>query len=186
MPRRSTNVDAACEINNILQWLEDGHHEISDDEDDLDDLEDIHVHEEFIHEVEREAASSQIQDIQVHQPCTSSHYLEDEEVIPPRKNYPTRRAQQEQPFTDTSPSSEDEEEILIVPARGRRRILTSNRRVHSIDSALDPEKYNDIGPPCNTKGDHSVEVLTCLGSKKSKHRKTLLDIRTKCWTSERL
>ena len=87
-------------------------------------------------------------------------------------------------------SSEDEEGIPIVPARGKRRLLTSNRFVHSIDSALDHENYEEIEQPCNTKGDDTVKILTgYLGPKSNPtHRRNLLDIKTKynCWTAEGL
>ena len=179
MSRRNTLVDDSIVINNILQWVEDGNPEISDDEDDLHELygdedESMHVQEAIGEEsVAAHSQDTEIQEQLTQQPCTSTQCLEGEEIIPPRKNYPVRR---EPPVTS---SSEDEEGIPIVPARGKRRLLTSNRLVHSIDSALNHENYEEIVQPCNTKGDDTLEILTgYLGPKSNPNTEKIY------WTSE--
>ena len=158
MSRRNSLVDDSIVINNILQWVEEGNPVISDDEDDLHELygdeedESMHVQEAIC----EESVAAHSQDTEIHEQLTQQPCLEDEEVILPRKNYPVRRVIQP-PVTS---SSEDEEGIPIVPARGKRRLLTSNCLVHSISSALDHENYEKIEQPCNTKEDDTVEILT--------------------------
>ena len=116
----SSRNDDSIVINKILQWVEVGNPEISDDEDDLHELYGDAEKQEAICE---ESVAAHSQD------------TEGEEVIPARKHYPVRRVIQP-PVTS---SSEDEEGIPTVPARGKRRLLTSNHFVHSVDSALDHE-----------------------------------------------
>ena len=135
----------------------------------------MHVQETIDEEsVAAHSQDTEIQEQLTQQPCTSTQCLEGEEVIP-RKNYPVRRVIQP-PVTS---SSEDEECIPIVPARGKRRLLTSNRLVHSIDSALDHEHYEEIVQPRNTKGDDTVEILTGNLGPKSNPNTEKND-----WTSE--
>ena len=144
---RNNLIDVSIVINNILQWVEDGNPEISDDEDDLHELygdeedESMHVQEAIGEEsVAAHSQDTEIQEQLTQQPCTSTQCLEGKEVIPPRKHYPVRRLIQP-PVTS---SSEDVEGIPIVPARGKRRLLTSNRLVRSLDSALEHENDEEI------------------------------------------
>ena len=58
---------------------------------------------------------------------------------------------------DHGSSESDNEE---PPVNIQKKLLTFNRLVNSLDSSLDPTRYDEISLPRNTSGSTEIEILT--------------------------